>query len=243
MLPLTQLLAKEYMNRNIDAEVTISGGGSVTGISALINGVTDIAESARTLSKEENLKFKKAGKPIIETIVAYDALAIIVNPSNPVSELSVSNLEAIFTGKITNWKELGGADKPMVIYSRQKSSGTYDFFKEHVLSGKEFSSAALLMPATGAIAQSVSQDEWAIGYVGLAYLDNTVKALKISGNENNIFTAPSVESVKNKSYPISRPLFYLFAENSKAAVGPFVDFVLSPTGQHLVLKAGYVPVK
>ncbi len=243
MLPLTQMLAEEYMKRNIDASVIISGGGSVTGISALMGETTDIAESARNLTEEEKQKLAKAGKPVIETTVAFDALAVIVNPNNKVSQLTLQQLKAIFTGTVTNWKQVGGDDLKIVIYSRQPSSGTYDFFKEHILNNNNFASDVLQMPATGAIAQSVSQEAGAIGYVGLAYLDKTLKPVKISGDKGATYIAPSVESVKNKTYPISRPLFYVYPERLKDAISPFVDFVLSTAGQQLVLKTGYVPVR
>ncbi len=243
MLPLTQLLAEEYMKRNIDASILITGGGSVTGISALLAETIDIAESARKLTEEEKQKLTEAGKPVTETTVAYDALAVIVNPQNKVGELTIQQLKEIFTGRINNWKEVGGEDMKIVIFSRQPSSGTYDFFKEHILSNKNFASAALQMPATGAIAQSVSQDPGAIGYVGLAYLDKTLKPVKISGDKGATYIAPSVESVKNKTYPISRPLFYIYPQRLKETISPFVDFVLSSAGQQLVLKTGYVPVR
>jgi phosphate transport system substrate-binding protein len=243
MLPLTQMLAEEYMKRNIDASIIISGGGSVPGITALQNGTIDIAESAREITPEEKKLFEKAQISITDTIIAYDALAVIVNPSNQVSQLTMQQLEAIFTGNITNWKDLGGSDAKIVIYSREASSGTYDFFKEHVLNSKAFAKNALCMPATGAIAQSVSQDVNAIGYVGLAYLDKTVKPIKVSGDKGNTFVAPSVESVTDKSYPISRPLYYIFRSSLKDALSPYIEFVLSASGQKLVLKSGYVSVK
>jgi len=231
------------MKRNIDASIIITGGGSVPGITALHNGTIDIAESAREITTEEKNLFEKARISITETIIAYDALAVIVNPSNPVNQLTMQQLESIFTGAFSNWKELGGADAKIVIYSRETSSGTYDFFKEHVLNTKTFAKNALRMPATGAIAQSVSQDVNAIGYVGLAYLDKTVKPIHISGDKGITFVAPSVESVTDKSYPVSRPLYYIFRDSMKDALSPYIQFVLSATGQKLVLKSGYVPVK
>lgn len=243
MLPLTQMLAEEYMKRNIDASIVISGGGSVPGITALQTGTIDIAESAREITTEEKKLFEKARIAITDTIIAFDALAVIVNPSNQVGQLTIQQLEAIFTGAISNWKDLGGADAKIVIYSREISSGTYDFFKEHVLNTKTFAKSALRLPATGAIAQSVSQDINAIGYVGLAYLDKTVKPIHISGDKGITFVAPSVESVTDKSYPVSRPLYYIFRDSLKDALSPYIQFVLSATGQKLVLKSGYVPVK
>ncbi len=243
MFPLAQMMAEEYKKRNIDASILINGGGSGTGIAALLAGETDITQSAREISADEKVQLKKAGITVTETIIAYDALAVIVNPSNKVDHLTLQQLEAIFTGKISNWKDVGGANLEIALYIRESSSGTYEFFKEHVLNGKNYSSTALHMPATGAIAQSVSQIEGAIGYVGLAYLDRTLKPLEISGDKGTTFIAPSVESVKNNSYPISRPLYYIYPDNLKDAISPFIGFVLSHTGQQIVLKAGYVPVK
>jgi phosphate transport system substrate-binding protein len=131
----------------------------------------------------------------------------------------------------------------MVVYSRETSSGTYEFFKEHVLKGKNFASSALLMPATGAIIQSVSQTKGAIGYVGLAYLEKEVKAIKVSFDKGKTFIAPAVETAKNKSYPITRPLYYYYLNSVEKMVSPYVNFVLSSAGQQLVLKTGYVPLK
>jgi phosphate transport system substrate-binding protein len=243
VLPLTQQEAEQYMKKNSGASIMVTGGGSGVGIAALLNGTTDIAQSSRSLKLDEKIKLQDAGKAFKETIIAYDALAVILNPSNKVSQLTREQLEGIFTGKITNWKEVGGDDLKMVVYSRETSSGTYEFFKEHVLKGKNFTPSALLMPATGAIVQSVSQTKGAIGYVGLAYLEKTVKPLKVSFDKGKTFVAPAVETAKNKTYPITRPLFYYYLKSVETLVSPYVNFVLSPTGQQLVLKTGYVPLK
>jgi len=243
VLPLTQKEAEEYMKKNAGASIMVTGGGSGVGIAALLNGTTDIAQSSRKLKLDEKLKLQDAGKAFKETIIAYDALAVIVNPSNKVTQLTREQLEGIFTGKITNWKEVGGDDLKMIVYSRETSSGTYEFFKEHVLKGKNFASSALLMPATGAIVQSVSQTKGAIGYVGLAYLEKEVKALKVSFDKGKVYVSPTVETAKNKSYPITRPLYYYYLNSVEKSVSPYVNYVLSPTGQQLVLKSGYVPIK
>ncbi len=243
VLPLTQKEAEEYMKKNAGASLMVTGGGSGVGIAALLNGTTDIAQSSRSLKLDEKIKLQDAGKAYKETIIAYDALAVIVNPSNKVTQLTREQLEGIFTGKITNWKEVGGVDLKMVVYSRETSSGTYEFFKEHVLKGKNFASAALLMPATGAIVQSVSQTKGAIGYVGLAYLEKEVKALKVSFDKGKTFVSPTVETAKNKTYPITRPLFYFYLASIEKTVSPYINYVLSPVGQDLVLKTGYVPLK
>jgi phosphate transport system substrate-binding protein len=243
VLPLTQKEAEEYMKKNAGASLMVTGGGSGVGIAALLNGTTDIAQSSRRLKLDEKIKLQDAGKAFKETIIAYDALAVIVNPSNKVTQLTREQLESIFTGKITNWKEVGGDDQKMVVYSRETSSGTYEFFKEHVLKGKNFASSALLMPATGAIVQSVSQTKGSIGYVGLAYLEKEVKPLKVSFDKGKTFVSPTVETAKSKTYPITRPLFYYYLVSIEKTVSPFINYILSPVGQVLVLKSGYVPLK
>ena len=140
---------------------------------------------------------------------SYDALAVIVNPSNPVSQLTRQQLEAIFRGKITNWKQLGGPDMKIIVYSRETSSGTYEFFKESALKNKNYMSSSLSMPATGAVIQSVSQTKGAIGYVGLAYLSPRVKAIAVSYDDGKHYVLPSLENGKKKLYPVVRPLYYL----------------------------------
>ncbi len=167
---------------------------------------------------------------------------MIVNPSNKISQLTREQLESIYTGKVTNWKEVGGDDMPIVLYSRESSSGTFEFFKEHVLNKKNFATSAMLMPATGAIVQSVSQTKGAIGYIGLAYLETTVKALKVSYDKGKTFIAPSMENAMNKTYPITRPLYYYYLNTTEKAVKPYLDFVLSPEGQKIVREVGYVPL-
>lgn len=243
VLPLTQKEAEEYMKKDAGASIMVTGGGSGVGIAALLNGTTDIAQSSRRLKLDEKLKLQEAGKAFKEVIVAYDGLAVVVHPSNKVNQLTREQLEAIYTGKITNWKDVGGENLKIVVYSRETSSGTYEFFKEHVLKNKNFASSALLMPATGAIVQSVSQTKGAIGYVGLAYLEKNIKPLKVSFDKGKVFVTPSVETAKNKTYPITRPLYYYYLNSIEKTVNPFVNYVLSPQGQQHVVKSGYVPVK
>ena len=242
VLPLTQKEAEVYMKKNGNSSIMVTGGGSGVGISALLSGTTDICQSSRSLKMDEKMKLNDAGKKFKETIIAYDALAVIVNPANKVSKLTREQLEGIFTGKITNWKEVGGDDAKIVVYSRETSSGTYEFFKEHVLNKKNYASSALLMPATGAIVQSVSQTKGAIGYVGLAYIEKTVKALQVSFDNGKSYHNPSIETAKNKTYPITRPLYYYYLNSSEKLISPYVNFVLSPEGQKIVLDEGYVPL-
>jgi len=243
VLPLTQKEAEVFMKQHAGSSIMVTGGGSGVGLAALQNGTTDIAQSSRKMKMDEKMKMQDAGKAFKEIIIAYDALGVIVNPSNKVGQMTREQLEGIFTGKITNWKEVGGEDLKIVVYSRETSSGTYEFFKEHVLNKKNFAPTALLMPATGAIVQSVSQTKGAIGYVGLAYLESDVKALKVSYDKGVTYVAPSVEAAMDKTYPISRPLYYYYLNTTEAAVKPFVDFILSAEGQKIVKEVGYVPVK
>jgi phosphate transport system substrate-binding protein len=241
--PLSQKEAENYMKKNPGSSITVTGGGSGVGFSSIMSGTTDIAQASRSMKMDEKLKMQEAGKAFKETIVAYDALAVIVNPSNKVSQLTREQLEGIFTGKIVNWKEVGGADLKIIVYSRETSSGTYEFFKEHVMSKKNYAATALLMPATGAIVQSVSQTPGAVGYVGLAYIEKNVKAIKVSYDKGKTFILPSVETAMNKTYPVTRPLYYYYLTSVEKQLKPFVDYILSPEGQKTVLTEGYVPLK
>jgi phosphate transport system substrate-binding protein len=243
VLPLSQKEAETYMNTNKSASITVTGGGSGVGISALVDGTTDIAMSSRKMKMDEKLKLQEAGRSYKEVIVAYDALAVIVNTGNKVGQLTREQLEGIYTGKISNWKEVGGEDLKIVVYSRESSSGTYEFFKEYVMNKKNYASSVLSMPATGAIVQSVSQTKGAIGYIGIAYMENNVKALKVSYDKGKTFAAPSVASAKDKTYPIVRPLYYYYLSTVEKSVKPFIDYVLSPEGQKIVEEVGYITLK
>ena len=241
-LPLSQTEAENFINKNKSAKITVTGGGSGVGISALMEGTTDIAMSSRKMKFDEKVKLQEAKKSTKEVVIAYDALAVVVHPSNKVSNLTREQLEGIFTGKIKNWKEVGGADMKIVAYSRETSSGTYEFFKESVLKNKNYMNGILSMPATGAIIQSVSQTKGAIGYVGLAYVSPRTKTLSVSYDGSH-YAAPTVENATNKTYPIVRPLYYYYNVKNKEQVAPLIDFILSPEGQEIIKKSGYIPVK
>ena len=242
VLPLTQTLSEIYMNQHPEATITVTGGGSGVGISALLDGTTDIAMASRRIKFSEKMKAKSAGEDLVEAIIAYDALAVVVHPSNPVRQLPREQLEGIFRGKITNWKEVGGEDRKIVVYSRETSSGTYEFFKESVLKNKNYMSSSLSMPATGAIIQSVSQTKGAIGYVGLAYVSHRIKTLAISYDGEH-FATPTLENAINKTYPIVRPLYYYYNADDTEKVTPLMEFILSTEGQEIIKKSGYIPVK
>lgn len=243
VLPLSQKEAESYMKANPSASVTVTGGGSGVGISALLAGTTDIAQASRKIKFLEKQKMQEAGRTAKEVVIAYDALAVVVHPANKVTKLTREQLEGIFTGKITNWKELGGADMKIVPYSRETSSGTYEFFKESVLKNKNYMNGIMSMPATGAIIQSVSQTKGAIGYVGLAYLNKDVEAVHVSYDAGKTYTEPSVASAKNKTYPVVRPLFFYYEVKSEKTVKPFIDYILSPAGQKIVSEIGFITVK
>lgn len=240
VLPLAQKVAEQYQ-KDGNTGVVVTGGGSGVGISALIDGSTDIAMASRPMKFDEKLKLQQAGKNPVEKTIAWDALAVVVNPKNTVSQLTRQQLEDIFTGKITNWKQVGGADEKIVVYSRESSSGTYEFFKEHILKNKNYKSDILSMPATGAIIQSVSQTPGAIGYVGVAYLNNSVKALEVS-MDGKKFVAPSYATAKDKSYPVVRPLYFYYLKADEKKVTPFVGYIMGSKGQAIAKEMGYIDI-
>lgn len=248
VLPVSQEAAEMYMSLHPDSRVTVTGGGSGVGISALMDGTTDIAMSSRSIKFNERVKLKNSGKQLKEAVVAYDALAVIVHPSNPVTHLTRQQLEAIFRGKVTNWNQVKdpytgkrGPDLKIVVYSRETSSGTYEFFKTSVLREKNYMAGVLSMPATGAVIQSVSQTRGAIGYVGMAYVNDRVRAVKVSYDSKH-FVYPTMETGRRHIYPIIRELYYYYTADRAKIVEPFLRFLLSGEGQRLVMRSGYVPV-
>ena len=241
VLPLSQELSEMYMKSHPSATITVTGGGSGVGISALLDGTTDLAMASRRIKFSEKMKMKQARHTPCEVVVAYDALAVIVHPSNPVKRLTREQLEGIFRGKITNWKQVGGDDAKIVVYSRETSSGTYEFFKESVLRGKNYMAGVLSMPATGAIIQSVRQTRGAIGYVGMAYLNRYVKALAVSYDGGRHYVSPSVKTAMAGTYPVVRPLYYYYDKANEARVRPFLDFIRSKTARSKTLELGFIP--
>lgn len=243
VLPVSQETAEIFMKEHPDQRVTVTGGGTGVGISALMDNTTDIAMASRPIKFSEKMKLKAAKQEVEEVIIAYDALAIIVHPTNPVGKLTRQQLESIFRGKITNWKELGGPDMKIIVYSRETSSGTYEFFKENVLRNKNYMSNSLSMPATGAVIQSISQTKGAIGYVGLAYLSHRVKPIAVSYDDGNHYVLPTLENGRKKLYPVVRPLYYYYNVTHKEKVAPFINYILSEEGQNIIKNGGYIPVK
>jgi len=242
-LPLSQKAAEEFMKSHPGTSIAVTGGGSGVGISALIEGTTDIAQSSRRISFSERQRMQEGGKVAREVIAAYDALAVVVHPQNRVTNLTREQLEGIFTGRIRNWSEVGGDNMPIVPYARETSSGTYEFFKEIVLRNRNYMNGIMSMPATGAIIQSVSQTRGAIAYVGLAYLNSNVKAIHVSYDQGKTYVEPSVANAKNETYPIVRPLYYYYVTRSEALVKPFIDYLLSDEGQRIVAEVGFITIK
>lgn len=243
MVVLGQRWAEEYMKKNPKTVIQVTGGGSGTGISALINGTTDVCEASRSMKDAEKKQLvEKAGAPPVETQVAKDGLSVYVHESNPITELTMAQLKAIFTGKVTSWKELGGPDAKIIPYSRENSSGTYVFFKEHVLDNADYTPRAQNMPGTAAVVNAVAKEKFSIGYGGAAYAKG-IKVLKIKKEATSAAVAPSDATIKDGTYPLSRPLFFYTRANPSADVKSFIEWVLAPAGQAIVVKVGYFPVK
>jgi len=250
MVNLGQAWAEAYMKAHSESNVAVTGGGSGTGIAAMIQGTTDIAESSRQMKDKEIAQAKERGADPVEHEVALDALSVIVNPANPVSKLTIGQLSDIFTGKITNWKQIGGPDEPIVLLSRDKNSGSHVFFLEHVVrrgndkGPEEYVQSALMMPSSEAIAGQVATDKGAIGYVGLGYVDpKKHKAVAVAKTAAGPFIKPSIETAIDHTYPISRPLYWYTNGQPKGEVKNLLDFVLSPDGQKIVDKLGFAPIK
>ncbi|MTV47588.1 phosphate ABC transporter substrate-binding protein PstS family protein [Heliobacillus mobilis] len=241
---LSQKMAETYMEKNKDANIAVTGGGSGTGIKALINGTTDLANASREMKDEEKQELKeKTGKDTKEIVIARDGIGFIVNKNNPVKELTMDQLSDIYTGKVSNWKELGGPDEKIVVYARETSSGTHVFIKEHVMKNKDYRTDALLQSSNAAIVKEVEANKGAIGYVGLGYLKDTTKTLGVKKDGQSAAVMPSEASVKDKSYPVSRPLFVYAAGEPEGLAKSFVDFMLSDEGQQIVKSMDFVSAK
>jgi phosphate transport system substrate-binding protein len=246
MVHLASSWAETFMMQNSEIEVSVTGGGSGTGIAALLNGTTDICAASRKIkSKELELALQKNIHPH-EIAVAKDGIAVVVHPDNPVKELTLEQLSKIFTDKSLRWSDVGGADEEILVLSRESSSGTYVFFQEMVLKKQDFMQDAKLLPATSAIIQSVSTDKLAIGYVGLGYAlaaKDKVKIIAVKADDNSPAVMPSDETVKTGQYPIARPLFMYLNGEPQGTVKKFMDFCLSAAGQKVVTDTGYVAVQ
>jgi phosphate transport system substrate-binding protein len=239
MVILVQRWTELYPTKNISFQVT--GGGSGTGIAALINGTTDICASSRPMKPAEIAQMKeKFGRVPVEIRVARDGISIYVHKDNPISKITLKQLKEIFSGKIKNWKQLGGADHSIILYSRENNSGTYEFFKEHVLSKKDFAPTAQHMPGTSAVVGAVAMDRWGIGYGGAAYTVG-VKEVPVALDENNTYYFPKEENILSGKYPISRFLFFYIKDKPQGQMKEFIDWVIGKGGQKVVNDVGYFP--
>jgi phosphate transport system substrate-binding protein len=245
MVHLVSAWAEEFMKLQPAVELSVTGGGSGTGIAGLINGTTDLCASSRQINKKESELAGARNITPVEFTVALDGIAVIVHPQNRVTALSLAQLQDIFTGKTGNWREVGGDDLPLLVFSRESSSGTYVFFQEHVMNRLDYTPRTRLLSGTSALVQAVAADRGAIGYVGLGYAQEAAAKIKVlgirRGGDDGAVT-PSIQSVTDGSYPIARPLFLYSPGPARGPARDFVDFTLNPAGQRIVADAGYIPV-
>ncbi len=239
--------AEAYMTVHPEVSISVTGGGSGTGITAMINGTIDIANASRSIKSEELELATSKGMQPTEFTVALDAIAVVVNPSNPLERITLQQLSDIYTGKITNWSELGGEDRPIVLLSRESNSGTYTYFLEHVVRMGDASSAllfspdTLLMPSSEGISVEVRQNPNALGYDGLGYVTDDQKVLAVARDASGPYVLPSVDTVNDNSYPIARALYIYTPNEPTGQIKEYIDWILSD-GQDLISKLGFVPL-
>jgi phosphate transport system substrate-binding protein len=241
--------AEAYQQKRPDVRIAVTGGGSGTGIAGLINGTVDIANASRQMKPEEVAKAQANGITPVEHIIAGDAIAIVVHPSNPVDRLTLRQLSDIFSGKITNWSEVGGEDRPIVLLSRESNSGTHVYFLEEVVrlgdKGAKtlFSPDTLLMPSSEGISAEVRQNPNAIGYDGLGYVTPDQKTIAVAASPGGPYVQPSIDTVNRGVYPISRDLYMYTAGEPEGAIAEYLAWIRSAEGQEIVEKLGFVPLE
>ncbi|HOA22980.1 MAG TPA: phosphate ABC transporter substrate-binding protein [Aggregatilineales bacterium] len=241
--------AEAYQQVKPEVSIAVTGGGTGTGIAALINGTVDIANASREMSAEEFEAARAAGVEPVEIPVAIDALAVIVHPDNPVDRLTIPQLADIFTGRITNWQEVGGNDAPIILLSRETNSGTHVYFLEEVIrQGDEnnkdiFAPQTLLMPSSVAITNELTRNPNAISYDGLGYVTGHEKVLAIARDENSPYVYPTIETGSDGSYPLARYLYMYTAGEPTGDVADYIEWILSPEGQAIVTELGFVPLE
>ena len=240
--------AERYQELQPEVRISVTGGGSGTGIAALINGTVDIANASRSIKPEEEAAIKSAGVEPVEFIIARDAIAVIVFPDNPIEQLTLPQISDIYSGKIKNWKELGGEDRPIVRLSRETNSGTHVYFLEEVLRlGQNdnktlFSPNTLLMPSSEGISAEIRENPNAIGYDGLGYVTSDMKVIPVARDESSPYMLPSAKTVNDGTYPIARDLYMYTAGEPAGAVKEYLDWILSPPAQEIVTELGFVPI-
>jgi phosphate transport system substrate-binding protein len=251
MVILGQRWAEEYMKQHPEVAIQVTGGGSGTGIAALVNGTTQLANSSRPIKEEERAAAKKNRIEVVEFKTALDGLAVVVHAANPVAELTMKQVGMIYTGYLNNWKQVGGPDQRIIRYSRESNSGTYVFFKEHVLLNRDFAADAQTMPGTSAVAEAVAKDPLGIGFGGVAYFAENpkLKILKIRKDEKGPGISPlgadgkpNYPAVWSGDYPVARYLYVYSAGQPGGAVKAYLDWILGPQGQAIVEKIDYIPI-
>jgi phosphate transport system substrate-binding protein len=253
MVLLAQRWAEKYMGGHQDAAIQVTGGGSGTGIAALLNKTTDIANSSRPIKAAEKKTARESGIDVYEIKVAMDALTVVVHKDNPITELTMNQVKAIYTGAINNWKELGGPNQPIVRYSRESNSGTYVFFKEHVLGNQDYATDCQNMPGTAAVATAVVNDPAGVGFGGVAYFldQGGVKVLGIKKDKDSPAIRPILPDSKSLDfavvysgeYPIARYLYCYTAGAPKGALAAYIDWLLGTEGQKIAEELGYIPLQ
>lgn len=247
LLQVAQALAEAYKDVKPEVEVSVTGGGSGTGMQALIEGTAEIANSSRPIKASERETAADRGVQPVETIIGYDGIAVIVHKDSPVDQLTLDQLSDIYTGEITNWNAVGGSGE-VALFSRDTASGTYEVFKEQVVQkggadkGRDYSPTAILLPSTTAIRMEVAKNTAAIGYIGLGYVDDGVKVIAIVGADG-VPVMPDAETILSGAYPVARPLYLYVDADARPEVREFMDWVLSDQGQAIVVEQGFVPVK
>jgi phosphate transport system substrate-binding protein len=248
MVNLALAWAEAYQDEHSEIRIAVTGGGSGTGLAALINGTVDIANASRQIKQEEIDRARANHVTPVEHVVARDAIAVIVHPSNPVDHLTLQQISELYTGKIANWKQVGGQDRPIVLLSRESNSGTHVFFLEQVIrlgdakSKALFSPDTLLLPSSEGISAEIRQNPNAIGYDGLGYVTSDVKVLAVARDAKGPFVLPSVESVNNGTYPIARDLYMYTSGQPTGQIEKYLEWILSPAGQKIVGSLGFVPL-
>ena len=243
MVIMNSRLAEAYMKRQPGTAIQVAGGGSGVGIASLINGTTDVAASSRPIKTSEvdklKARFATTGHAVA---IARDGLSVYLNAANPVKELTLAQLRDIYTGRVTNWKQVGGNDATIVLYSRENSSGTYQYFRDHVLTGRDFSPRAQTLQGTAAVVNAVSKDANGIGYGGAAYAKG-IRFAAVKKDSASPAVLPTLETVRNGSYPISRFLYFYTRSKPAKDLKAFLEWATSAEGQELVTKAGYFPIR
>ena len=236
LLPLAQRAAEVYMGMHPQVSISVSGRGSADGLRFVLEGAADIAGASRNLKPRELAAAAKRGLIPMKHVVALGGVVPVVDVSNPLENITLSTLQAVYAGDIKLWKDLGGADKPIGVISRDSNSGTYEIFRQTVMKDRRVRPDAMLMASNGTMVEAVAGNRWALGYIGLGYLNKRLKALKVNG------VAPSLESIRTGVYPLARYLYFVTPGPPAGEVKKFLDFLTGPLGRPIVVKEGLIPL-